>query len=988
MMEHGIFLGRRQEKGFSLTEKGDTNKFKTFKPSRQSRRACRESLDASFSGETEMDYKSTLNLPTTSFPMKANLFKREPEQLKAWEDMGLHDAVRRQSKGQKRFILHDGPPYANGHIHIGTALNKILKDIIVRSRQMAGFDAVYVPGWDCHGLPIEHNVDKELGEKKKTLTQAQVRRLCRAYAEKFIDIQREEFKRLGVMGDWGSPYLTMTYAYEATIARECGRFAKNGSLFRSKKPIYWCNTCRTALAEAEIEYQDEASPSIYVKFPMTGDLGAEVPALSGKQVSVVIWTTTPWTIPANLAIALHPDFEYVAMDAGNKEAYIMAKDLAESCMKAFKRPQAPVLASLDPKALEGRTCRHPLYDRESRIILGNHVTLDAGTGCVHTAPGHGREDYEVGLQYGIDIYSPVDDEGRFTEEVGYFAGQFVFDANRSISRKLEEVGTLLKEGSITHSYPHCWRCKNPVIFRATPQWFISMEKTGLRKQSLEAIDRVRWIPNWGRERIYGMIESRPDWCVSRQRAWGVPITVFYCKDCETILLDERIMEGVYALFEAHGADVWFEKETSDFLPPGTRCTRCGGDGFVKESDILDVWFDSGVSHAAVLEKRPELRWPADLYLEGSDQHRGWFHSALLTSVGTRGRAPYDAVLTHGFVVDEKGHKMSKSLGNIVAPREVIEKYGAEILRLWVCATDYREDVRISENILKQLTDAYRRIRNTHRFMLGNLYDFDPLKDAVAYPEMPELDRFVLHRLQELVEKALNAYDAFEFHVIYHALHNFCTLELSAFYLDILKDRLYTEPPRSEPRKSAQTVLYTLVDVLSRLMAPILAFTAEEIWKHMPADGKRPESIHLAALPKADPALKDPVLARKWSRMLQVRSEAQKALELARAQKHIGHPLDASVTLYAQGELYEFLKQFEADLRSILIVSEALLRPGPPLEGAVGNSGIEGLAVQVKPAPGEKCDRCWIHATTVGSDPRHPAVCNRCLDALNALEIPT
>ncbi|MEW5909762.1 MAG: isoleucine--tRNA ligase, partial [Thermodesulfobacteriota bacterium] len=753
-----------------------------------------------------MEYKTTLNLPQTHFPMKANLSRKEPEQLNAWEEMRLYERIRKESAGKPCFILHDGPPYANGNIHIGTALNKILKDIVVRSRQMAGFDAAYVPGWDCHGLPIEHNVDKELKEKKKELSLAEIRKLCRDYAERFVDIQRQEFKRLGVMGDWENPYLTMSYGYEATIARECGKFAENGSLFRSKKPIYWCCTCKTALAEAEIEYQDETSPSIYVKFPVMDDLGDISPKLSGKTVSVVIWTTTPWTIPANLAVALHPDFRYAAVGTGKDEVLILAKDLTDSFMRLMGNPDFSIIAEIEPKQLEEKRCRHPLYDRPSRFVLGSHVTLDAGTGCVHTAPGHGREDYEVGLAYGIEPYSPITDEGRFTEEVGFFSGEFVFDANRPIARKLKESGSLIKEETIRHSYPHCWRCKKPVIFRATPQWFISMEKTGLRKKSLEEIDRVKWIPHWGRERIYGMIESRPDWCVSRQRAWGVPIAVFYCKDCGEILKDDRIMNQVYALFDAHGADIWFQKEVSDFLPARTRCHGCGGESFVKENDILDVWFDSGVSHAAVLEKRPNLRWPADLYLEGSDQHRGWFHSSLLSAVGTRGRAPYDAVLTHGFVVDENGRKMSKSLGNIVAPREVIDRYGAEILRLWVSATDYREDIRISETILTQLTDAYRRIRNTSRFMLGNLFDFDPERDFIPFEEMWEIDRFAVHRLQEIIEKTNQAYASYEFHLIYHALYNYCTLDLSALYLDILKDRLYTFPKRSKGRRSAQSAL--------------------------------------------------------------------------------------------------------------------------------------------------------------------------------------
>ncbi|HHC24722.1 MAG TPA: isoleucine--tRNA ligase, partial [Desulfobacterales bacterium] len=627
---------------------------------------------------------------------------------------------------------------------IGTALNKILKDIIVRSRQMAGFDAVYVPGWDCHGLPIEHNVDKELGEKKKGMSQADVRKLCRAYAEKYIDIQRDEFKRLGVMGEWENPYLTMNYAYEATIARECCKFALEGSLFRSKKPIYWCCDCKTALAEAEIEYYDAASPSIFVKFLLKDDVSNDFPALAGKKIFMVIWTTTPWTIPANLGIALHPDFEYVAVDTGKGEVFVLARELVENCMKTFGFSDFSIIADIKAADLERKRCAHPLYDRESLIVLGNHVTLEAGTGCVHTAPGHGREDYEVGFEYGLDAYSPVDDRGCFTDEADFFEGKFVFKANKEINAKLQENGALLAEENITHQYPHCWRCKRPVIFRATPQWFISMDKTGLRRRSLKEIDRVNWIPHWGRERIYGMIENRPDWCVSRQRAWGVPITVFYCDKCESLLMNREIMDNIFDLLKEHGADIWLEKDVKDLLPNGATCEKCGSSSFIKETDILDVWFDSGVSHAAVLEQRQNLKWPADLYLEGNDQHRGWFHSSLLTAVGLRGSAPYNAVLTHGFVVDKSGKKMSKSLGNVIAPGEVIDKYGAEILRLWVSATDYRDDIRISENILKQLSDAYRRIRNTCRFMLGNLSDFDPLKHAVPLESMPDIDKFALH----------------------------------------------------------------------------------------------------------------------------------------------------------------------------------------------------------------------------------------------------
>jgi isoleucyl-tRNA synthetase len=931
-----------------------------------------------------MDYKKTLNLPSTKFPMKASLAKREPEQLKAWHEAGLHEQIRKASKGKELFILHDGPPYANGYIHIGTALNKILKDVIVRSRQMAGYDAVYVPGWDCHGLPIEHNVDKELGEKKKELSMAQIRRLCRTYAEKFIDIQREEFKRLGVMGVWDDPYLTMNYAYEATIARECGKFAQDGSLFRSKKPIYWCFTCQTALAEAEIEYFDASTPSIYVKFALQDDLTAEMPALAGKDVFVVIWTTTPWTLPANLGIALHPDFEYVAVDVGGGDVYILARDLVDACMQSFGITDYSIVGDIDPKILEKKRCRHPLYERDSLILLGNHVTLEAGTGCVHTAPGHGREDYEVGLEYGLEVYSPVDNRGCFTDEVDYFNGEFVFDANKNINARLKEIGALVHEESMEHSYPHCWRCKEPVIFRATPQWFISMEKTGLRKNSLEAIDNVQWIPGWGRERIYGMIENRPDWCVSRQRAWGVPITVFYCEECETMLLDDKIMQGVYQLFEEHGADVWFEKDVSEFLPPEVTCKQCGGQSFIKETDILDVWFDSGVSHAAVLEQRPYLRWPADLYLEGSDQHRGWFHSALLTAVGTRDRAPYDAVLTHGFVVDADGRKMSKSVGNVISPSEVIEKYGAEILRLWVSASDYREDIRISDNILKQLSDAYRRIRNTSRFLLGNLYDFDPDRDAVAYEAMPEIDRYALHKLQLIVARARKAYDEYEFHVIYHALYNYCTLDLSAFYLDILKDRLYTSPPDSTARKSAQTVLHIHAETIARLMAPILPFTADEIWHYMPASNGDRASIHMDLLPEVNSALMDDDLAARWDFLLSIRGEVTKKLEEARAEKLIGHPLDASVTLAAGGDAYESVQPYADELRSFLIVSKASLVRDDDVQGASGDSGVEGVRIQVAAAPGEKCERCWVHDTTVGANKEQPTVCQRCQTALTQI----
>ena len=931
-----------------------------------------------------MDYKDTLNLPATKFPMKASLVKHEPQQMDVWEQSGLYRKIRDESKGRKRFILHDGPPYANGNIHMGTALNKILKDIIIRSKQMSGFDAVYVPGWDCHGLPIEHNVDKELGKKKKEISHNEFRKKCRSYAEKYVDIQREEFKRLGVMGEWENPYLTMNYEYEAVIARECGKFALNGGLFRSKKPIYWCCSCKTALAEAEIEYKNEPSPSIFVKFPLKDDLGQEIPALADKKVFVVIWTTTPWTIPANLAVALHPAFVYAAVDTGKGEVLILARDLVEDCMKNFGLNDFSVIAEFEAGTLEGKQCFHPLYNRESMIILGSHVTLDAGTGCVHTAPGHGQEDYEAGLLYGLDVYSPVDDRGCFTDDVEFFKGQFVFKANNEVVAKLREAGALIKDETIEHSYPHCWRCKKPVIFRATPQWFISMDNTDLREKALHEIDRVNWIPRWGRDRIYGMIENRPDWCVSRQRAWGVPIAVLYCEKCGEIYINQEIIDHVYSLFKEHGADIWFEKDVKELLPVDAVCGKCGNNSFIKETDILDVWFDSGVSHAAVLEQRENLRWPADLYLEGSDQHRGWFHSSLLTSVGTRGTAPYKSVLTHGFVVDAQGKKMSKSIGNVIAPKKIIDQYGAEILRLWVSASDYRDDIRISENILKQLSDAYKKIRNTSRFMLSNLYDFDPENDSVPYESMYEIDKYALHRLQELIEKTLKAYENFDFHVIYHMLYNYCTLDLSAFYLDVLKDRLYTFPPESVQRRSAQTAIHITVDSIAKLMAPILSFTAEEIWQYMPEEKGKKTSIHLSSFPFVNNVWKDQNLAKNWECLLDVRARVTKALEDARAEKLIGHPLDASVTIYAPEDLYETLYPYSEELSSIFIVSNARLvkedNPGAESKG----EDIEKLRVIVEQATGGKCERCWKHDNSTGTDPEHPTICNRCRGNIKAM----
>ncbi len=921
-----------------------------------------------------MDYKATLNLPKTAFPMRANLAKREPELLDRWAQADLYGKILGASAGRPPFVLHDGPPYANGHIHMGHAVNKILKDLVVKSRTMAGHHSPYVPGWDCHGLPIEHQVDKELGKAKEGMTKAEVRRRCRSYAQRFVEIQREEFKRLGVFGLWDAPYLTMAYAYEAQIVRELGRFMESGAVYVGKKPVYWCASCQTALAEAEVEYADKTSPSIYVKFLLAGDPADLAPALAGKRVSVVIWTTTPWTIPANLAIALNPEFEYGAYEApaGSGEVLVLARRLAPVVFEAAGMGDWTELAQLDPRALENRVARHPLYGRDSLLILGDHVTLEAGTGCVHTAPGHGQEDYEVGLRYGLDAYAPVDDQGRFTPDVDRFAGTGVFDANPEVNRALAEAGALLHEERVEHAYPHCWRCKKPVIFRSTRQWFISMEKTGLREKALEEIDRVQWVPRWGRDRIHNMIRERPDWCISRQRAWGVPIVAAHCEDCGGVYMGRDLAERAAAVFEREGADAWFEHPLEHFLPEGAACPECGGANLSAEQDILDVWFDSGVSFAAVCEARPELTSPAELYLEGSDQHRGWFHSSLLASVGTRGRAPYRAVLTHGFVVDGHGKKMSKSTGNVISPDQVIRKYGAEILRLWVSAEDYRDDIRISDEILKRLVEAYRRIRNTCRFLLGNLSDFDPATDSVGPDDLWEIDRYALDRLNRLIHRCLRAYDAYEYHVIFHRLHNFCAVDLSSFYLDILKDRLYTFPARSPDRRAAQTALYEILHKLVRLMAPVLAFTSDEVWDHLPGVSG---SVHQELFPEVDRARIDDTLAERWSRLRDVRSLVTRAAEAQRAAKVIGHSLDAKVVLHADDRWESFLAPYAPELPLLFIVSQVEL--SEDAGGEHTDPNLPGIGVDVVRADGEKCQRCWNYATTVGDDPAHPDACARC-----------
>jgi isoleucyl-tRNA synthetase len=929
-----------------------------------------------------MDYKDSLNLPKTDFPMKANLPKREPEMLARWDAMRIYDRIREDSQGRKPYILHDGPPYANGSIHLGTALNKIIKDILIKAKNMTGRDSVYVPGWDCHGLPIEHQVDKELGEKKAGMSQADKRRFCRVYADKFVGIQREQFKRLGVFGEWENPYLTMNYAYEATTVQEFGKLYLNGSVYKGKKPVYWCASCKTALAEAEVEYQDHKTPSIYVKFALISDITKRLPKLAQEKISVVIWTTTPWTIPANLAIAFHAGFTYAAVKVKG-EVLILAKDLLSYCLDAFGLAHEPceILDEFPGSVMEGLKCRHPLIDRESLLIVAPFVTLDAGSGCVHIAPGHGQEDYEIGMKYGLDNYAPVDDDGRFTPDVKDFAGRFVFDANEEINKKLKEEGALLGEMEMLHTYPHCWRCKQPIIFRSTEQWFISMEKNDLRKKTLAAIDAVTWIPAWGRDRIHGMIENRPDWCISRQRLWGVPITMFYCKGCGSEVMTQEILDHVVCLVREYGADVWFEREPKDLLPAGHRCPVCGGQTFRKETNILDVWFDSGMSHAAVLEQRPGLSSPADMYLEGSDQHRGWFHSSLLESVGTRGRAPYRNVLTHGFVVDGEGRKMSKSVGNVIDSQTIIDEYGAEILRLWVAAEDYTEDIRISGEILKRLVEAYRRIRNTSRFILGNLYDFNPGTDTVSYEEMEEMDRWILHRLQEVIRRVREAYEQYQFHVVYYHLHNFCTVDLSALYLDVLKDRLYTAKAASRARRSAQTAVMEILEAMARLLAPILTFTAEEVWLALPDYPGKAGSVHLTQLPEINEAYLQPELAERWKTLIAVRGEVAKAIEATRQNKVLGHSLDAAVAIAVPEKLRDLLATHREDLRALLIVSDVRIVDEQAIGEAYRSADIAGLVVGVSRAKGEKCHRCWIYSETVGTSAEHPALCERCLGNL-------
>jgi len=928
---------------------------------------------------SQNQYKDTVNLPQTDFPMRANLPKREPEQLAAWDKMDLYGRMRKELSGRQKFVLHDGPPYANGELHEGHLLNKVLKDFVVKSKQMSGYDAPYVPGRDCHGLPIELKVVNELGEEAKLLSQNQIRQRCRAFAKRFVDLHRTGFRRLGVTGAWNDPYLTLSPQYVATIIRAFAKIYLSGAVYRGLKPIYWCASCETALAEAEVEYGNHCSHSIYVKFEAVDP----IPGIDGRAY-YVIWTTTPWTLPANLAIALHPEFQYSAVKAGD-ETYIMASFLAPAALEACGISGYETVKTFAGSELEGLRYRHVMFaDRVCPIILGEHVTLDAGTGCVHTAPGHGQEDYVIGARYGIAPFSPVDGRGHFTAEAGKYADMNVFDANQVIIDDLRELGVLMQAGRIEHSYPHCWRCESPVVYRATSQWFIGVDHNGLRERALAGIDTVKWLPQWGQERIHLMLEQRPDWCISRQRSWGVPIPVFYCRQCGEVYATADSFAKIEQLASSadDGIDRWFDTPVAELMPEGATCAKCGGKDFDREGDILDVWFDSGSSHLAVCEAHPDLTWPVDLYLEGSDQHRGWFQSSLLVSVGTKGEPPYKMVVTHGFLVDGEGKKISKKLGNSFGVKELVEQYGADVLRLWVSSENYRQDIRLSPEILTRMQDAYRRIRNTFRYILGNLNDFSA-KDAVPFDQLEEVDRWVLHRLQLLRERVLKAYAEYEYHVVYHAVHNFCSVDLSSFYLDVLKDRLYTFAANSRERRAAQTAIATVLVDLLKLVAPILVYTCEEAWACLPAHLRTSDSVHLAQFPEARPEHRlVGETIDSWDELLRVRAVVSRVLEEKRREGMIGSSLEASVTLTpGDKKTLDALARHEDQLPWVFIVSQCSVAPvsGEAAEAA------DRLLVRVGRAPGQKCVRCWNYRESVGACSEHPLLCGRCVAQLGELK---
>ncbi|MHB8527466.1 MAG: isoleucine--tRNA ligase [Candidatus Acidiferrales bacterium] len=933
-----------------------------------------------------LDLKSTINLPRTDFPMKAQLPQREPQQLAQWEAENLYQRILESRTNAPLFVLHDGPPYPTGDIHLGTGLNKILKDMVVKAATMAGFRAPYIPGWDCHGLPIESKVEKQLGGKKDSVAPAEFRRMCREFAVKYIDQNRRDFKRLGVLGQWDKPYLTMDPEHEATIADAFLTFMERGYVYKGLKPVYWCIHDRTALAEAEVEYADHTSPSIYVRYKLAQD-GAnagEIPAeLKDKNVYGVIWTTTPWTIPASMALAFHPDFVYAAVETEGGTVYIVAEQLRKSVADACGYEESRVLATYKGSELEAAHLqfKHPFLERLEPAVLADYVTLEQGTGIVHTAPGHGADDFRTGQKYGIETYAPLDDDGRFVEGLPEYKGKTVFEANPHVIKLLESRGALIGQGKLQHSYPHCWRCHNPVIFRATEQWFIDLEHDDLRQRALDEIRKVKWSPAWGEQRLSGMVAERPDWCISRQRFWGVPLVVFYCEQCGEQLKDYPALRNVVRWFEKEGADAWFTHSAEELLPPGTKC-KCGATRFRKEKDILDVWFESGSTSLAVLKNG---MWPADAYLEGPDQYRGWFQSSLLVGIGTRGKAPYKQVITHGWTLDADGRPMSKSVGNGVLPSEICEKWGADLLRLWVTSQDYQSDMRFSDAMMTQLADSYRKIRNTFRFALGNLANFDLTRDAVADSELWEMDAWMLHRTGELVAKCRAWYDDFEFHRIFHALYDFMVVDLSSFYFDVLKDRLYTFAPRNVGRRSAQTAIYRIANALVRLAAPILVFTSEEVWRHLPRAAGEPESVHMALFPKAEDfaAGIDPRKSESWESLLAIREQALKKLEDARNAKVINSALEARLKMRADGKTLDLLKKYASLLPQFLIVSQVSVGSVNGVPSADGTALV--AEIEVNRADGRKCERCWNYSIHVGESADYPTICERCTAAIAEIE---
>ena len=931
-----------------------------------------------------MEYKDTLNLPKTKFQMKANLADKEPQLNKYWHENDIYGRLLAQRKDAQRYVLHDGPPYANGHIHIGHVLNKTLKDIVVKYKSMRGFSCVYVPGWDCHGLPVEHQLFKELKIKKTDISKVDFRNKACDYAMRFVDIQRQEFKRLGIFGDWDHPYLTLDKGYEESIIRSLAELVKKGYIYKGLKPVNYCYDCETALAEAEVEYDDHTSPSVYVKFRIK-DAGSKLKDVNGEY-SILIWTTTPWTLMANVAVAVHPDLKY-ALISHEKGNIIVAEALATQVMQKIGIADYNIISVVKGTQLEGLTYTHPLGLREGKVVLADYVSMEEGTGCVHTAPGHGQEDYITGLRYSLPVVMPVDSKGRFTDLAGEFKGMNVHKADPEITRRLKDSGALLHEEKIRHSYPHCWRCKSPIIFRATEQWFMSIDHDHIRGKILDEISKVQWVPQQGQERISSMVANRPDWCLSRQRYWGVPIPVFFCAKCRSWIADHDAMGFFADIVKDKGSNSWFQLDIKELLPDGYRCPHCKAQSscFEKGEDIVDVWFESGVSHQGVLKRIKSLSYPADLYLEGSDQHRGWFQSAIITAMAIDGHAPFRTVLTHGFVVDGEGRKMSKSLGNVTAPQDIIKHYGADILRLWVASSNYNDDVRISDTILARLTEAYRKIRNTARFMLGNLYDFDPDADLLAYDKLLEIDRWAISRVHSLMTDISSHYDDFKFHKVFHSIYSFCVTDMSNFYLDILKDRLYISAAGSIQRRSCQSAMYEIVKLMAVAAAPILVFTAEEIWQHMPRSKGMPDSVHMGTWPDNEDLKIDSDIESRWQRLIGLRDVVLKALETKRGAGLLNSSLEAMVEVYAgSDEIYRLFYDYRDMFAEIFIVSQAHLKKGEAGPDGFRLDTMPGISVAVAKAEGAKCQRCWNYSLTTGEDKADPAICKRCADIVKTL----